>query len=183
MIRKLGKRKCDWCKNEFQKTRSIQPACSFDCLIKLSKEKVKKDRAKLEREEIKELKSNLLTRSDWLKLLQTVFNTFIRERDKNQPCISCGCKMEGRKGDASHYYSVGNHSGVRFNEDNVHLSCVPCNQHLHGNIAEYSIRLPVKIGLERFSYLEKIRHCEMRLTIPEIQEQIKIYKDKIKSLR
>ena len=63
--------------------------------------------------ERKQIMEKLKTHKDYLNELQVVFNTFIRLRDKDQWCISCGCNMVGRKGDASHYYSVGSAPELR----------------------------------------------------------------------
>lgn len=82
---------------------------------------------------------------------QTVFNAFIRKRDEGLPCISCGSYNTAH---ASHFMSAGNYNYLRFNEDNVHLSCVKCNTFLHGNLIEYRKRLIQKIGQERVEYLE-----------------------------
>ena len=84
---------------------------------------------------------------------QVKFNKFIRERDKGQPCISCGSYNTAT---ASHFYSAGHYGQLRFNEDNVHLSCVKCNYFLSGNLIEYGIRLEKKIGKERVEKLEMI---------------------------
>jgi hypothetical protein len=40
-----------------------------------------------------------------------------------------------------------------------------------------------KIGLENVEQLENDRHKRLELTIPEIIQQIKIYKEKIKLLK
>lgn len=183
MKSKLTVRRCKYCNERFQQTQPLQYLCMppKECAWKYQKLLKDKVRAKLEKEEMKVLKDGLLTHKDWLRMLQSVFNTYIRHRDRNEPCISCGCDMSNRKGNASHYYSVKPYYGVRFHEDNVHLSCVPCNQHQHGNLTEYRIRLPLKIGLERFKHLEAIRHKECRLSIPEIKELIEVYKNKIKN--
>src|SRR5690606_10781771 len=115
-------------------------------------------------------------------LLQKVFNTYIRQRDKGQLCISCGCKVEN--GHASHMFSVGGNPNVRFNEDNSHLSCVECNLHKHGNLVEYALRLPERIGKERFEKLvNDSRQTVLKLSIPEIQEKITYYKNQIKLLK
>jgi len=91
-------------------------------------------------------------------------------------------KIEIEKGDASHFYAT-TYSFLRFEPDNVHLSCVHCNQHLSGNIHEYRPRLIKKIGVERVEYIENTRHMMLEITIPEIKEKIKEYKLKIKKLK
>ncbi len=64
---------------------------------------------------------------------QTVFNKWIRNRDKDKGCISCGAQIT----EAGHYYSQGHHSALRFNETNVNGQCTRCNRFLHGNLINY----------------------------------------------
>ena len=74
------------------------------------------------------------------------FHKFIRTRDKDLPCISCG---RYTKLQAGHFYSAGNHPSVRFNEDNVHGQCIQCNHFLSANLLPYRANLIKKIGQER----------------------------------
>ena len=82
---------------------------------------------------------------------QKIFNAWIRTRDKGKPCISCGSYNTAH---ASHFYAAGSYTGLRFNEDNVHLSCVSCNTYKGGNIHEYRKGLEKKIGKDRLQKLE-----------------------------
>jgi hypothetical protein len=178
---------CKQCKDKFIPKYFLQKWCleKDECIKAFSNwvsEQNKKKIDKAMKKDTAERKEKLMTHKDHLKLLQVVFNTYIRLRDKDQRCISCDCVMIGRKGDASHYYSVGSTPALRFNEDNVHLSCVTCNQHKHGNIAEYAIRLPFRIGYHRFKALEEKRNITVKLTIDEIKEKITHYKTLTKKI-
>lgn len=64
---------------------------------------------------------------------------------------------------AGHFYAAGNHSSVRFDEDNVHGQCAQCNTFLHGNLAKYQTNLTKKIGQERMTVLENKVGQEKRL--------------------
>jgi hypothetical protein len=89
------------------------------------------------------------TKGEWLKELQTVFNRYIRLRDEGKPCISCGTTKPVQYA-AGHYFTIGSCPALRFDEDNVHLQCNKnCNLEKSGNIAEYSINLPLRIGVQR----------------------------------
>lgn len=179
---KVRLRKCKFCGVTFTPTYStMQAVCSHRCSIEYSKTVQKaKDNREWQREK-KERKKALLSHSEWLNLFQKVFNTYIRARDNGKPCISCGCQVEN--GHASHMLSVGSHPNLRFNEDNVHLSCIECNLHKHGNLVEYSLRLPERIGKERFEKLvSDSKKTVLKLSIPEIEEKIKEYKEKTKSI-
>jgi len=145
--------------------------CSYDCAIKHANKKAEKE----ERQHMKLRKEGLLTHSDWTQRLQKVFNSYIRKRDEGKPCISCETILSG-KFDAGHYFSVGAYPALRFHEDNVHGQCVHCNQHKHGNISEYSLRLPKRIGQREFDELCAMRKEVRKYTIDEIKELIQRYK-------
>lgn len=86
------------------------------------------------------------------KKAQIVFNKWIRERDKDLPCISCST---GRVQQAGHYLSQGHHSALRYNEDNTAGQCIRCNLYLSGNLINYRIGLVKRIGEERVLKLEQ----------------------------
>jgi hypothetical protein len=138
--------------------------------------------AKLSRLKIQEMREKIKTRQDYLKELQTVFNAYIRERDKMYTCISCVKPLRG-KYDAGHYFSVGSYPNLRFNESNVHGQCVECNQHKHGNLIEYAANLIFRIGMKEYEALHELKNGRLSLTIDEIQEQIKLYKTKLKQFK
>lgn len=179
---KIRYRKCKMCNYQFEVNpfKPLIPVCCINCAIDYQRLLKKNKEAKESRDKTKVMKEGLLTHKDYLKMLQTVFNTYIRIRDKNQKCISCDCDMQGRKGDASHFYSVGGNSNLRFNELNTHLSCVPCNQFKHGNLLEYAERLPLRIGIENFEKLKQDRNVIVKYSIEELKELIIIYKQKLK---
>lgn len=91
---------------------------------------------------------------------QEAFNKHIRLRDMigtdTFRCISCGLIKHKQWLNAGHYLSVGQHSSVRFHEDNVHSQCLQCNKHLHSNAVHYRINLVKLIGAERVEHLESI---------------------------
>ena len=92
-----------------------------------------------------------ITVPELLEKAQKVFNAWIRNRDRDKGCISCSSmKVEH----ASHYYSAGNYSALRFNEMNVNGSCARCNTFLHGNLHEYRRGLVARYGAEKVELLE-----------------------------
>ena len=175
-------KQCYVCKTYFYPRNTLVKCCGYKCAIEFSKLKLSDIAAKEQRKAKKEGLEKLKTKSDWLKEVQKEFNKYIRLRDKNQKCISCDCIIKGI-GHASHYFSVGSSPNLRFNEDNVHLSCVECNLHLHGNIAEYSIRLPFRIGVKNFDLLVGNRNEKKHYSIEELKELKEIYKEKIKQIQ
>jgi hypothetical protein len=182
MIKPKPKR-CKYCGEEYTPFNSLTPCHTApECAVKWLKDnpdKAKKNRLKVERKELKDLKEKGMTRSDYLKLAQIAFNTYIRHRDKDQPCISCGRKLNA-KFDAGHFYSVGAFPNLRFEELNNHAQCVQCNRDKSGNLLEYREGLISRIGQEKFDELEAMKRVEKHYSIDQIKEIIKIYKAKIK---
>lgn len=179
---KVKLRKCKFCEVPFTpKYSTVQATCSPRCAIEYSKMvQIAKDNREWQREK-KVRKEALLSHSEWLNLFQKVFNTYIRTRDKNSNCISCETPLSNRKFDAGHYRSVGSNPQLRFHEENVWGQCVPCNRDKHGNLIEYRKGLIKKIGVEKVEYLENLNQ-PAKLSIPEIKDKIKEYKEKIKFL-
>jgi len=177
--------KCKNCKEVFEPKWFNWKFCDKDLCHNLGvKELVKKERekkAKQERKETKKAKEALLTHRDYLKLFQTVFNSYIRERDKDLPCISCG-KNNEKQFHAGHYRSVGSCPELRFEELNVWKQCATCNTYLHGNLIEYRKELINRIGVEKVEWLEGYQPSN-KMLISEIKEKIKEYKTKINALK
>ena len=116
-----------------------------------------------------------------MKDAQQVFNEFIRNRDKTEPCISCQRFHQGQY-HAGHFVSVGSRPNLRFNEQNVHKQCAPCNNHLSGNIIQYRMNLIKKIGIEAVVQLETDFEPK-KYTIDELKEIVQIYRKKVKMLK
>ena len=167
---------CKICKVKFTPTRPLQSVCSPNCAYTHAKVV----RVKTERKETREAKVRLKSKSEWLKEAQTVFNQYIRLRDKDLPCISCQRFHTGQY-HAGHYLSTGAHPELRFDEVNVHKQCSACNNYLSGNIVEYRINLINKIGIDAVTYLES-KHQPKHYTIEDIKTLKAIYKEKVKTL-
>jgi hypothetical protein len=170
--------RCKNCKEKFEPIRFNQKYCLKNECLRVFVAETKEKQWKQTKTR---MKNDLKTTSDWMKEAQKVFNTYIRHRDKAQPCISCGSKL-GDKYDAGHYFSMGGHKSVTFNEDNVHAQCVTCNRYKHGNLLEYQIGIEKRIGAERLLKLHEIAHETRKYSAEELQELIKKYKEKYKQL-
>lgn len=170
----MGKQKiCKQCFKPFTPTySSLQVCCSITCSRAFNSSKEVQKR-------VKQMKQDLKTHKDYVQILQKVFNTYIRLRDKDKPCISCGKPLTG-KYDAGHFFATTKQY-LRFNENNVHGQCVHCNQHLHGNISMYAYNLPKRIGWDQFEELHATANLEFKMSIPDILEKISYYKQKIKN--
>jgi hypothetical protein len=114
------------------------------------------------------------------ELAQKLFNQYIRMRDKDLPCISCGTTNDIQY-HASHFKPAGGYSYLRFDESNVHKGCVRCNTYLSGNLVPYRVALIEKIGIEEVERLEQPNQCKT-WTKEELDEIITTYRKKIKDL-
>ena len=185
MLKKHKEKKCRYCKNKFIPFSSFQPFCFKEECIKQHN---KQEREKKARKAKKEFKDN--DKGTLLPLAQMTFNKYIRVRDSKvtNKCISCNYMWGGlnhqRQAHASHYISTSKSRLLRFNEDNVHLSCQICNTHLSGNLAEYRKRLIEKIGLEKVEKLERLANNNepCRYSVEDYKKIIDTYKQKIKDL-
>lgn len=145
------------CRAPFLPKRTFQTWCSDDCALVIARARQETERKAIEQRERRELKARkekLKSRADHMKAAQDAFNTYIRQRDLGQPCISCGTTARVQYA-AGHYRTVGACPELRFEPLNVHLQCNKnCNKEKSGNIVEYRIRLVQKIGAEKVAWLE-----------------------------
>lgn len=179
---KMKKRKCKNCGAHFQKVRPLDFACSIKCAIEWGRKVTRKRIEKEGREETKAQKEMLKTLGDYEKEARREFQRWIRLRDKNETCISCGDPTD--KIDAGHYLKAELYSGLIFHPENVHRQCKRCNHRLHGNEINYRIGLIQRIGEDRVRWLEenKDRLRVYKYTKQELIDIKNNYKQKIKTL-
>ena len=191
----VRRRRCaicrEWFVPRFQNEHWCCPEHGAELALKLRKkahqkaiQAAERRRKEIEREKKDKLKIRRLAakpRSYWIKQAQQAFNAYVRYRDAALPCISCGRYHKGQY-HAGHYRTVGAHPELRFNEDNCHGQCAPCNNHLSGNIANYTPNLIAKIGPERYEAL--ISHHEpCRYTRTDLERIRDVYRTKLKDLK
>ncbi|WP_230847441.1 recombination protein NinG [Pluralibacter gergoviae] len=166
---------CPICNAEYTPRSSLQKVChNYKCAMEFNRrvdaahaERARKKREKLQRAEWRERKAALKPKSHWEDATQRVVNDYIRERDKDLPCISCGT-WETVQWEAGHFRSRGSASHLRYNEDNIHKQCHHCNVHLSGNQQQYRIQLIYRICTERVEALEN-DNTPHRYTIEELK--------------
>jgi hypothetical protein len=107
-----------------------------------------------------------------LKKAQIVFNKWVRMRDKDKGCISCGSEVT----EAGHYYSQGHHSNLRFNEMNTNGQCTRCNCFLHGNLIHYRTGLIKRYGEDKLHLLESAARRHKKWSRVELMAIIEMYK-------
>ena len=102
------------------------------------------------------------------KKVQRVVNKYVRERDAEEPCISCGKYLDNKE--AGHFIAQGSSGFLRYNFSNIHSQCVGCNRYRHGNLLEYRIGLIKRIGEERVKWLEENRRELKKWERQELEE-------------
>lgn len=156
---KLPRRQCKICGEKFtpafDNIRWCCPEHGAQHAIQLREKERQRQQAKkqqAEREAWRERKAAVKPLSHFSRQAQQAFNEFIRYRDQRLPCISCGRHHDGQY-HAGHFRTTGANPELRFNEDNCHKQCAPCNNHLSGNLSAYRPALIAKIGQARFDAL------------------------------
>ncbi|MFJ3114914.1 recombination protein NinG [Pseudomonas protegens] len=185
----IGKRRkrCPSCRVMFTPVRASQAVCGeIECAIahgqsEKGQASARKALADIERREIKVRKERLKSRADHLREAQAVFNEWVRLRDADLPCVSCGRHHDGQY-HAGHYRTVGANPEIRFEPLNVWKQCAPCNTHLSGNLVNYRLSLLQRIGAEQLEWLEG-PHPARKYTIEEIKAIKADYREKIKELK
>lgn len=193
----LRERKCTICKDKFKQAQPMQSVCGVPCAIAqgqkaTAKEAAKQVRAKkvadrADRADTRAALEKLKTKGEWIADVQKVFNAFIRERDRKQPCICCGRTnvkdyLTGSAWDAGHYRSVGSAPHLRFDEHNVHRQLVHCNRDRSGNAVEYRAGLIERIGLAAVEALEADQ-APRHYTIDQLKAMKAEYAAKLRALK
>lgn len=167
--------------------------CYPDWLLNSENGKIKLEKARLKaskpRREFEKFKKETKDRENITTLLKSVRNVchkYIRLRDKGKACISCGMPYKENY-QAGHFFKAELFSTIKFHEDNIHGQCEQCNLRKEGNESEYRIRLPKRIGIEKFNELIKLAEFDKRTTHKWDRESLKqiraYYNQKIKDLK
>lgn len=194
-MRKIRRRcKNPDCREWFHPSFQNQTWCSPECgtVIALAKrekdrhkaiqeaERRQKEEAQQERRNHKVRKLAVQPRSYWIKQAQQAVNAFIRERDRDLPCISCGT-FTSAQWDAGHYRTTAAAPQLRFDERNINRQCVVCNQHKSGNLVPYRVELINRIGQAAVDAIES-SHERHRWMIEECKAIKAKYQAKLKQL-
>ena len=169
------RRKCKTCREWFRTDRKFQVVCgSVDCALEYGKVQVKKQ------QRASKIAFKQSDKSKLKEKAQAVFNRYIRLRDKDLPCISCG-HIGNRKINAGHFKSAGQNPQIRFNMLNVHKQCEQCNSYLAGNLIPYKANLIKKIGIARVEALESDKSTK-KYSVEYLQKLIRVFNKKIKRI-
>ena len=150
------RKKCRVCREWFRPATTLQIACSPRCALTAGREQRVTDQKRRDRKTREALK----TKHELTKEAQAEFNAWIRERDHDQPCISCGrtpddsTLITGSYWHAGHFRSRGANPELRFDPLNTHKQCSQCNNQYSGNVTNYRIGLRTRIGDDALEWLE-----------------------------
>lgn len=192
---KKRRRRCKVCNSwfvpRFQNERWCCPEHGAELALRLRQkahqkaiQAAERRRKEIERENKDKLKIRRLSvkpRSYWIKQAQQAVNAYIRERDRELPCISCGT-FTAAQWDAGHFRTTAAAPQLRFDERNIHRQCVVCNQHKSGNLVPYRAELIRRIGIAQVEAIES-NHDRHSWTIDECKAIKTEYQQKLKQLR
>ena len=186
----FSRTRCAHCRQKFESKRPgqiIHEECAADYVIaqrekeERKAEKQARMQARVERAETRRKKEKSLTLSQRKARAQVHVNAFVRLRDADLPCISCGRFHEGQW-HAGHYRSRGAAINLALDPRNIHKQCQPCNTHLHGNAIAYRAGLIARYGVEYVEALESA-NGSLHLTAEEVDAIRDEYREKVKELK
>lgn len=144
---------CKVCSTPFTPARPLQAVCSPRCAMKHVRAQKKSEAATT-----RQRRAALKAIPQLIKEAQREFNAFIRERDKEKPCICCGQPLgAGEVGgayDCGHYRSTGSAPQLRFDERNAHAQRKVCNRWGAGRAVDYRLGLVARLGAATVEALE-----------------------------
>lgn len=187
---KSTNRRCAQCRKKLPAESAIigglRSFCSMEHLLEFTRSANGQKAVKQStRAETRKAKERLKTRSDWMKEAQAAVNAWVRWRDRDLPCISCGNHSEEKFGgarDAGHYRSRGSAGHLRFDLRNIHSQCVRCNRYLSGNVADYRVGLIDRIGIEAVEAIEADQ-AERRFDVEYLKRLKAIYTRRLRQAK
>ena len=133
--------------------------------------KVKQVTKKRQKEKDKAFRESLKSIAGLIQEARVPFQKWIRFRDANEGCISCGTTTS-EIWDAGHYFKAELYTGLIFDEMNVNKQCGKCNRFLAGNESECYKGLIKKYGKEAVQELQEKANAlrSYKFTREEIKE-------------
>lgn len=95
---------------------------------------------------------------------------------KRYPCFGLRCLQAG-------HFVAGRHSANLFSEKGTNAQCYNCNINLKGNTLEYRRAIIALYGEGADIELENEARRIKKFTVPELEEMIEAYKQKIELLK
>jgi len=122
---------------------------------KVAKATLKATKVRTEYYKAKELNNVVMSGKSKMSYVKTLVHKAVRLRDQYKPCVSCG-KSWNSEFQAGHYFKAELYNTIKLHFDNIHGQCVQCNIHEEGNLNEYALRLPNRIGEDKFKQLNEL---------------------------
>lgn len=121
-----------------------------------------------------------------MEKLDKIFSEYIRLRDADVNgyirCYCCGYPVHWKLAHNGHFFGR-RFLGTRFNEENCHACCVPCNTYNNGNLKAYEEHLRREYGDSIIDKLTMLKNTLTKFAPYEIEEMTEEYKQKVKELR
>lgn len=163
---------CRHCRKRFEPRSSLQVVCSTPCAIAYrATDGARRHVSRAMAQEKREYRVRSETVPRATARAQAAFNAYVRERDAEQPCISCGRldlrdPLTGGGWDAGHYRTVAACPQLRFEPDNCHRQCKFCNRGRAQSV-EHRAGVLARIGAERLAWIEG-PHELPKLTVADL---------------
>jgi hypothetical protein len=133
--------------------------------------RAKKQVEKNERDSDNRIREKLKTLGKFESEAKTEFQKYIRKRDAEFPCISCGT-VTADLWDGGHFKKAEIYSGVIFDEMNCHKQCRKCNRFLGGNELNFREGLIARYGEDYVLQIEQkaVHTRNYKFTKDELKE-------------
>lgn len=179
-------------KDTLKRTYGLCDSCYWDYLNndergkviyqKQFKPKMDKATEKRKKENDKQARESIKTRSDYEQDLQKVINAIVREIDKGHPCISSG--LNTGKRNAGHYFSVGSNPTIRFHLENIWVQSEYANTYKSGDLINYTHALIEMYGNEYLDRLKQLKnHPPIKLSVDDFKRITKRANEILKGLK
>jgi hypothetical protein len=133
----------------------------------------KVQRARLQYENVKDEYMSNKSIKEAKHHTKIVVHAFVRERDKYKPCISCNAEWKDDF-QCGHFFKAELFETLKYNLHNLNGQCPRCNLFVDGNVQNYALNLPGRIGQENFDALVKLaevdKHHQKFWTIEKLKE-------------
>lgn len=153
-------------------------------MLKASKPRLQQEKNKEELTKAEKFKKDRDKLNYLLVNVRTICHEFIRKRDENKPCISCGTTYNTNF-QAGHFYKSELFSNLRFNENNISGQCQQCNLLKEGNESGYRVGLIQRYGQEFVNKIDSLaQHYKKNIFSwerEELEEIRRYYQLKIKN--
>lgn len=179
-MKKIYPRKCVNCKERFKPQQNTQICCSPWCAVEYVRNKKTKEKKELEKAFEAEKEKKGIRGA--LEVTKKVVHSYVRERDKGKPCVSCGAPWN-TDFQAGHHYKAETFTTLKFNLANIHGQCVRCNIFLEGNFDNYALLLPNRIGQDKYNELVRLANIDKQFSKVWNLANLKEIRDEIKKLK